>query len=58
MKKLVDANEIADMLDVTKSRVYDLARQGIIPSVAMGRNVRFDVVKIDEWISNGGKSLP
>jgi excisionase family DNA binding protein len=58
LKQLITANEIARMLNVTKARVYDLARQGIIPSIDMGRNIRFDTEQIESWIRNGGKSLP
>jgi predicted DNA-binding transcriptional regulator AlpA len=37
--------------------VYELAREGLIPSVKMGRQIRFHESKIMEWIEQGGTAL-
>ncbi|GMA60353.1 helix-turn-helix domain-containing protein [Alicyclobacillus fastidiosus] len=57
-KKLVGAHEIAELLDVTTQRVYDLARQNIIPHVRLGRVVKFDLERVQQWIDAGGTPLP
>lgn len=33
-------------------------RQGILPAVRLGRHIRVDREVLDEWIKNGGQSLP
>lgn len=58
--KLVKAAEIRVLLNLdTNSRVYDLARRAILPGVVrIGRQVRFDLDKVLEFVDSGGKPLP
>lgn len=50
--RLLTANEVADILRVSKARVYELARINSIPSITLGqRQVRFDEAALLEWIS-------
>ncbi len=46
------------MLDVRDDRVYALVREGLLPHVRLGRQIRFDADQLDEWKRNGGQSLP
>ena len=55
--KLLTAQEVADLLRVPKARVYDLARQGLLPLVRLGRQVRFEERALREWIAGGGQAL-
>lgn len=54
---LVTAEEISTELSITPARVYDLARQGVLPSVRLGRQIRFDPERIKAWIDSGGQAL-
>lgn len=54
MEKLLMAEEVAEILNMTKDRVYSLARQNLIPHVRIGRQLRFSYRAIEEWISRGG----
>jgi putative molybdopterin biosynthesis protein len=54
---LLTAKETAAILKVTLPRVYELAREGLIPSVRMGRQIRFDETKLLNWIEQGGSVL-
>ena len=58
-QKLVKASEVRKLLDVeSDARIYDLARRSILPGVVrIGRQVRFDLRKIREFIDAGGSSL-
>ena len=60
MPHLVKASEIRELLDLeSNSRVYDLARRAIIPGVVrIGRQVRFNIDKVLEFVEAGGQSLP
>lgn len=51
---LVRAEVIAERLDVDRLRVYELARTGQIPSVRIGRSLRFDPDAVEQWIRAGG----
>ncbi len=55
---LISAETLAPHLGVSKARLYLLARDQIVPSVRVGRSVRFDLEQIRKWIESGGKSYP
>lgn len=55
--RLLTAKETAEILRVTLPRVYELAREGLIPNVRMGRQIRFDEAKLVEWAKQGGSAL-
>lgn len=44
--QLVDAVELAGILSVSRSLVFDLANQGVIPCHRLGRSIRFDVAEL------------
>lgn len=57
MIKLLKAEDVAEIFDMSIDRVYQLARAYIIPSVRIGRQLRFDPIQIDEFIKSGGMAL-
>jgi excisionase family DNA binding protein len=54
--RLLTAAEVADILQVSVARVYELARQRVIPCVRLVRQVRFDEQAMREWIAQGGSA--
>lgn len=44
--------------NIKKARAYELARLGILPSVRLGRQVRFIPEQVDQWLEAGGQALP
>jgi excisionase family DNA binding protein len=53
--QLFNAKEVAEILQVSTQRVYELSRQGILPSVRIGaRQIRFEEARLLQWIENGG----
>lgn len=55
-KRLAKVEQVTQILNVDKHRVYELARD-VMPSgvvVRLGRQVRFDVDALNTWIRNGG----
>jgi len=53
--KLLKINEVAEILNVSLDRAYTLSREGIIPSVRIGRSLRFSEGDISDFIKQGGK---
>lgn len=51
-KRTYNALEVAAMLGISKSKVYDLIRQGVIPSLKLGSRVVIPKQKFDEWLDN------
>lgn len=58
MKKLMTISEGAEVLNVPVERAYSMAREGLIPVVRLGRQVRLDPDQLEAWINEGGKALP
>ena len=52
--QLLTVEQIAQKLQVSKFRVYEMARLRLIPCVRMGRQIRFDEKTFAEWIAKGG----
>lgn len=48
----------ANRLNMSAARVYELIREGILPAVRCGRQVRINPDALETFINNGGKSLP
>ena len=55
---LLTVSEASNLLGLRKSRVYTLIREGILPAIHLGRQIRIDKSALNEWIRAGGKSLP
>jgi excisionase family DNA binding protein len=56
MPRLLRIPEAAKILAVSPQRAYELARKDLLPVVHVGRQVRVDPRRLEEWIANGGGS--
>ena len=54
---LIKVSEAAKLLRMSSPCVYRLARLGIIPSVRIGKSIRFDINVLEDWIKKGGTKL-
>jgi predicted DNA-binding transcriptional regulator AlpA len=57
IKPLLVAEQVETILQVSKQRIYEMARLGIFTPgvvVRMGRQVRFDEDALRAWIRSGG----
>lgn len=57
-RTLLQMDEVSKILGVSLGRAYELSRLNIIPTVKLGRQIRVDPNKLEEWINNGGKGIP
>jgi excisionase family DNA binding protein len=55
--KLLKISDVAFILNVSEERAYSLAREGLIPTVRLGRQVRVDEQALISWIQYGGQAL-
>ncbi len=57
MNKLLTPDEVAELLSVRKSTIYQWTHQGFIPHVKLGKFVRFKESDVSKWLekrsSNG-----
>jgi excisionase family DNA binding protein len=55
---LVTVAEVAESWRVPPARVYQLIRDDVLPGVVrIGRLVRLDVARLQEWTAAGGQPL-
>ena len=50
--------EVAEFCGLTRDQAYQLARNGILPVVRFGRQIRVDPEELEQWIKNGGQAYP
>ena len=51
---LLTAQDVSVILRVTPHRVYQMARQGSLPAIRVGRCLRIDEAKLRAWLDQGG----
>lgn len=56
--RLLKAQDVAEILSVRRMRVYELIREGILPSVRLGFQVRVEEDALREFVARGGQGLP
>ena len=56
-KSLVPTEPIARRLGLKPRDVAEMARLGLIPSVRLGRRLRFDPDQVERWIADGGQQF-
>jgi len=52
MLKLLDINQLSEMLSVKKKTIYDWVHKGFIPYIKLGKLLRFDPKDIDKWFES------
>ena len=56
--KLLTVSEVAQYLQVTNARVYELIREGTVQAVRLGRQVRINPAILQTFVDQGGPALP
>lgn len=57
IRQLLTMPQVAEILGVREQKVYIMARQGMFPVVRLGRQLRTDPDKLQEWIDRGGQTI-
>ncbi len=55
--RLLTAQQTAEMLQVSVTRIYELARLGTVPCVRIRRQLRFDEAALLNWVAQGGELI-
>lgn len=56
-KDLIDVRELSEYLGITVETAYNWVSQKKIPYIKVGRLLRFDLDKINEWLEKSSHSL-
>jgi len=57
-KKLLTLRDLEQTTQLSYARLAELARQGILPVVRFGRQIRVDPDAFESFVRAGGKPLP
>ena len=60
MNKLLTPDEVAELLSVRKSTIYQWTHQGFIPHIKLGKFVRFKEGDVAKWVkrkTNNGRII-
>jgi excisionase family DNA binding protein len=52
--RLLTLREVAQYLQVHPGTVYRLVKAGQLRAARVGRDLRFDIRELDDWVSKGG----
>jgi excisionase family DNA binding protein len=44
--------EVASLLQISKSKAYELCREGLFKTIKVGRSVRVSKLSFDEWLDD------
>ena len=50
--------EVADLVKLSRGRVYEAIRLNLLPAVHIGRQVRIEEQSFQAWVAHGGKTHP
>lgn len=51
MKQYLNIDELADFLNLSKSKLYEMTSKRKIPFLRVGRRVLFDPERIERWMA-------
>jgi len=54
----IGVDEVAALLRLPVSTVYAAARRGLLPTIHVGKRLRFDPAALRDWAARGGSPLP
>lgn len=52
-RRLLTATELCEIVSISRSQLFRMARRGQLPSVRIGNSVRFDPKKFAEFLRSG-----
>ena len=53
---LLNITEVAEVLRLSRTKVYELIAVAGLPTVRFGKSVRVSVIALQEWIEQQGKA--
>lgn len=58
MAKWMAVKQVAEYLQMSDDKIYDMAKKGELPVVKIRQQWRFDAEELDEWLKSGRLALP
>jgi len=55
--KFLQISRVADLLEVSETTTRRLVKKGALPAIRVGRQIRIDERRLEEWLAGGGSGL-
>lgn len=55
--KLLNVDQLSDILNVNKKTIYDWTHKGLIPYIKLGHLLRFDLEAISKWVKSNSHAM-
>ena len=55
--KLLNVDQLSDILNVNKKTIYDWTHKGLIPYIKLGHLLRFDPEAIAKWVKGNSRAM-
>lgn len=56
MTEFYTPQQVAEMLQISKAGAYNMALEGILPSVRIGRSIRIPKDAFEKFVASGGQA--
>ena len=56
-KRSYTVNEISSLLQISRSKAYDLCKQNLFRIIKVGRSVRISKKSFDEWLDSQNNNI-
>jgi len=53
-KLLLKVHEAADLLGISRAKMYELLAEGSIPAIRVGSSLRVPVQQLQQWVNDRG----
>jgi excisionase family DNA binding protein len=55
--RFLQISRVADLLDVSETTTRRLVKKGVLPAIRVGRQIRIDERRLEEWLATGGQGF-
>jgi excisionase family DNA binding protein len=54
--KFLQISQVSDLLEISETTARRLVKKGVLPAIRVGRQIRIDERRFQEWLDGGGSA--
>jgi putative molybdopterin biosynthesis protein len=55
--KFLQISQVSDLLEISETTTRRLVKKGVLPAIRVGRQIRIDEKRFQEWLDSGGGGI-
>jgi excisionase family DNA binding protein len=56
-ERFLQISQVADLLEISKTTTRRLVKNGVLPAIRVGRQIRIDERRLEKWLESGGSAV-